>query len=128
MDKMTFQEAAIDPNRPLSITPREWMYSVEASLAEEEKLINESAKRIASDITEKEVSNIDGLEKMDLAVDQIIQGIKILYAGIDEAKTANLKPLERKIVNNVKDLLDTAITPYMVDIIKELDGLEVEDE
>ena len=33
---MTFEEAVADPKRPLSLTPREWMYSVEASIAEEE--------------------------------------------------------------------------------------------
>ena len=131
MTKMTFQEAAMDPNRPLSITPREWMYSVEASLAEDEQLTNGTAKRIVA--SEKGVSvvedvNVDGLEKIDLGVDQIIQGIKILYRGIEAAKEANLRPLERKIVDKVKDLVDTAISPYMSDIIKELDGLDVEDE
>ena len=44
---MTFEEAIFDPQRPLSLTPREWMYSVEASLAEEEELTDKAAIRIA---------------------------------------------------------------------------------
>jgi hypothetical protein len=124
---MTFQEAANDINRPLSITPREWMYSVEASLAEEKQLVDKTIVRIASnDETKKE--NVDGLEKIEMGVDQIVTGIKIINNGLIDANYADLRPLEREIVNKVKDLIDTAIAPYMVDIIKELDKLETEDE
>lgn len=123
---MRFEEAVNDKSRPLSITPREWMMSVEASLAEEEELTEKAVNRIAGKDKkdEQSTSSGDGVEKIDIGVDQIIQGIKICYAGLSEAERANLPPELRKIINKVKDLMDTAISPYMLDVIDALDKMD----
>ena len=121
---MRFEEAVNDKSRPLSITPREWMMSVEASLAEEEELTVNSAKRIAGKEQKADAPSGDGVEKIDIGVDQIVQGIKICYVGLSEAERANLPPELRKIINKVKDLMDTAISPYMLDVIDVLDKMD----
>ena len=43
---MTLQEAMVDPNRPLSMTPREWMQYEEAKEQEEVEDIDQTAKGI----------------------------------------------------------------------------------
>lgn len=124
---MTFQEAALDPNRPLSITPREWMYAVEAQMAKQKQLVDNTIIRLASE-QQKDIKSIDGLEKIQMGVDQIVEGIKIVSQGLMDSDIADLTPNERAIVNKVKDLIETALSPYTVDIIEELDKLENENE
>ena len=43
---MTWEEALRDPRRPLSLSPRDWMLSVEAELEEESSLTEGSIQRI----------------------------------------------------------------------------------
>ena len=105
MTKMTLNDAIFDPKRPLSITPSEWMMSVEASLAEEEELTKKSVQRIAK----KEKSNsapqkdfmLSGIQTIDIGIDQIVQGIKIVYSGLEDTNKADLKPAFRKAVSKI---------------------------
>ena len=129
---MTFEEAARDPSRPLSLTPREWMYSIEAKLEEEEELTERAARRIAEKKKENEEAELPpdsgtGIEKIDMGLDQIVSGCKIIAAGLREATFVDMEPKMRKHVDKIKDLLETAIEPDLVDMIKEsneLDGVE----
>lgn len=131
---MTFEEAVMDKNRPLSITPREWMTAVEASIAEDDELTENSVKRIAKDKTKaenkpsssdsKSSENDDSMMRLELGVDQIVQGIKIVYSALDSAKSANYTPEIRSVANKVRDLFDGAISPYIIDVIDELQKLE----
>ena len=132
---MTFEEAAKDPRRPLSLSPLEWMYSVEAKLNEEEELTERATKRIAA--AKKENQKEDelpedsgtGVEKIDLGIDQLVSGCRIIDAGLREASLVDMEPKMRKCIDKIKDLMETAIEPYLVDIIMEsnkLDGTEEE--
>lgn len=120
---MTFEEAIKDPRRPLSMSPRDWMLSVEAELAEEEELVDKSAMRIASEMSQEDQQltpvRENGWEMIDIGIDQIIQGCQILDKGLWQAGSRDLNPAARAILNNIKDLLDTAIVPYMADMVKE---------
>lgn len=134
MTKMTLNDAIFDPKRPLSITPSEWMMSVEASLAEEEELTKKSVQRIAkkeeSNSTQQKDFMLSGIQTIDIGIDQIVQGIKIVYSGLEDTNKADLKPAFRKAVNKIKDLMDTAIVPYMKDIVdcsNELEDDETEE-
>ena len=128
MTKMTLNDAIFDPKRPLSITPSEWMMSVEASLAEEEELTKKSVQRIAkkekSNSTPQKDFMLSGIQTIDIGIDQIVQGIKIVYSGLEDTNKADLKPTFRKAVSKIKDLMDTAIVPYMKDIVNCSDELE----
>lgn len=120
---MTFEEAIFDPQRPLSLTPREWMYSVEASLAEEEELTDKAAIRIAKQEEKPEPSDT-GLEKVDMGIDQLVQGVELITSGLQDSRMVDLDPKTRKVLEKIKDLIETAISPYLVDIIKESDSLD----
>ena len=102
---MTFEEAAKDPRRPLSLSPLEWMYSVEAKLNEEEELTERAAKRIAAAKKENKDENKDdalpedsgtGVEKIDIGIDQLVSGCKIIDAGLREATFIDMEPKMRK--------------------------------
>lgn len=124
---MTFDEAIFDPKRPLSLTPREWMYSVEAAVAEEEDLTEKAARRIASQEGLPEPSE-GGLEKIDMGIDLLVQGTEIINSGLQDARMADLDPKSRKVTEKIKDLIETAIAPYLVDIINASDSLEKEED
>ena len=121
---MTFEEAVMDPNRPLSLTPREWMYSVEASLAEENELVDKVASRIAKEEDNPEPET--GLEKIDMGIDQMVQGVRLVQSGIQDSRMVDLEPKTRKAIEKIKDLLETAIAPYLADIINYSDTMEEE--
>ena len=121
---MTFEEAVMDPNRPLSLTPREWMYSVEATLAEENELVDKVASRIAKEEDKPEPET--GLEKIDMGIDQMVQGVRLVQSGIQDSRMVDLEPKTRKAVEKIKDLLETAIAPYLADIINYSDTMEEE--
>lgn len=121
---MTFEEAVMDPNRPLSLTPREWMYSVEASLAEENELVDKVASRIAKEEDKPEPET--GLEKIDMGIDQMVQGVRLMQSGIQDSRMVDLEPKTRKAIEKIKDLLETAIAPYLADIINYSDTMEEE--
>lgn len=130
---MTLNEAIQDPKRPLSINPMEWMLAVEADLAEEEELTKKVAERIATQnkkndnvVPQKDLV-ITGIETIDMGIDQIIQGIKLVYSGIENSDKADMKPKLRKTVNEIKDLMNTAVVPYMKDVVELSDSFE-EDE
>lgn len=122
---MTLNEAIQDPKRPLSINPMEWMLAVEADLAEDEELTKKVTERLAAKKSKKSDDDtepkkdlvISGIETIDMGIDQIIQGIKLVYSGLDDTDKANMTPEMRKAVENIKDLMDTAIVPYMKDIV-----------
>lgn len=130
MAKMTLNEAIFDPKRPLSITPSEWMMSAQANLAEEQELTKKSTQRIIqakkekSNSTPKKDFMISGIQTIDIGIDQIIQGIKIVYSGFDDTDKADLFPAFRKAVSKIKDLMDTAIVPYMKDVVDYSNELE----
>lgn len=131
---MTLNEAIQDPKRPLSINPMEWMMAVEADLAEDEELTTKVAERIAAKKSKKSDEEepkkdlaITGIETIDMGIDQIIQGIKLVYSGLSDSDKANMTPKLRKAVNGIKDLMDTAIVPYMKDVVELSDSFE-EDE
>lgn len=123
---MTIEEAIKDPKRPLSISPRDWALSMDAELEEENELIEKSSERIASEQKEMSFSysKESGWEKIDIGIDQIIQGCQILEKGIWEANMKNLSPECRSILDTIKDIFQSAIVPYMADIVQESEKIK----
>lgn len=123
---MTIEEAIKDPKRPLSISPRDWALSMDAELEEENELIDKSSERIASEQKETSFSHSkeSGWEKIDIGIDQIIQGCQILEKGIWEANMKNLSPECRSILDAIKDIFQSAIVPYMADIVQESEKIK----
>ena len=123
---MTIEEAIKDPKRPLSISPRDWALSMDAELEEENELIEKSSERIASEQKDESFahSKESGWEKIDIGIDQIIQGCQILEKGIWEANMKNLSPECRSILDAIKDIFQSAIVPYMADIVQESEKIK----
>lgn len=121
---MTIEEAIVDPSRPLSISPRDWALSVQAELEEEKSLIDESSKRIAS---EEDPSSSgrdpEGWEKVDIGIDQMIEGCKIMDQGLFELEEKNLSSSEsKKTLSTLRELLNLAIIPYLTEILDTAEG------
>lgn len=77
------------------------------------------AQRIAAEET---FSSDEALSNLDQAVDTIIGAIGVIDQMIPFVKPETDK--EREAVDKVKDLVDTAIAPYMSDIAKAMDALD----
>ena len=59
------------------------------------------------------------LDVVDEAVDAIIVGVQAITSNIEKVETETTT--EKKALGNVKDLIETAIAPYLADIVKEMD-------
>ena len=121
---MTFNEAVSDPRRPLSLTPREWMYAVEAELAQENDLVDKTVSRIATAQDTPPEDSGTGIEKIDMGIDMMVEAVKLMNSGILDANMADLDPKVRTAVEKIRDLLETAIEPYLMDIVKLSDSMD----
>ena len=123
---MTLDEAIKDPKRPLSMSPRDWMLSVEAELVEDNDLTNGTVERLVpeqqevSESTKKE----NGWLKIDLGIDQIIEGCKILEKGIFEVNRMDLNKSQRTSIDYIDDIYRSAIIPYMAEIVNESEKIK----
>ena len=111
---MTLQEAINDKNRPLNISPKDWMQQVEQSikLAEETIVYPEEA--------EETISEDNAFGTIDLGMDYIIQGVQIVTKGLQIANKIDLNIEERKIIKMIEENINGAVLPYSIDIIEEL--------
>ena len=124
---MTFEEAARDPKRPLSLTPREWMYSVESHLAELDEATTQTARRIASESPQAYPKGGEtGLEKVDMGLDMLVQGCNLIDAGLADGEEADLLPRQRQAMRRLRELLETAVVPYVSDMVGLSDSLDGE--
>ena len=80
--------------------------------------IAKMADKLAAD------ENNEPLIQVDMAVDQIIDAIQAISEQLPKVETQT--PEEEAAKKTINDLVETAITPYMVDIAKELDKFEGE--
>jgi len=76
-------------------------------------------ERMADKIAADEVK--DPLVVVDQSVDAIIQSI--IDIGEALPKVESESPEEKKILDEVTDIMETAIAPYMSDVAKALDKL-----
>lgn len=120
---MNYEDAINDPTRPLSVPPNEWMQrrgsknsAVETVKISEEIVANVKTAKIEGEST--------GIEELDMGIDSIINGIEQMQTGFKKLEGVEMDESERTAINKAKDLIDTAIAPYMADIVEELDKLE----
>ena len=115
------------------MSPTEWMYSVEARLNEEAELTVRTAEWLAAARKERKEEEAvptrsgTGVERIDLGLDQLVSGCKLVDAGLKEAQMADLPPEIRKVFESMKEIMQTAVEPYLVDLIglsDKLDGVE----
>lgn len=120
---MTLQEAIMDKNRPLSVSPHEWMQYEQAKQYEQEELIENEIKRIVAIEENKDDEDVSDIkinveEKLDISIEQMVLGCKMSMRILQELDRKNVSPLEREVYNEIKKNVYNAIAPYLVDILK----------
>ena len=110
---MNLQEAINDPNRPLNISPKDWMQQTNQinELVEETTVYPEEA--------EATISEENAFGTIDIGMDYIIHGIEIVLKGIQIANKIDLNIEERKILKLVEENINGAVLPYSLDIVEE---------
>ena len=84
---------------------------------------NERMSRMADRVAQGE-ANDEPLVVLDQAVDSIITAITAIDEVMSDVKPENDK--EKKALGNNKDIMETAIVPYMGDVVKEMEAFEAE--
>ena len=119
---MTLQEAMADPNRPLSMTPREWMQYEEAKEHEEVENIDQTAKGIYAEeegIPEEQVDSEFGPEeKLEVGMEQMVLGCRIAIRALNELSRKDVSIRDRKAYDGISEIVNRAIAPYLADMMK----------
>lgn len=122
---MTLEQSINDKNRPLSVSPFEWMQYKEANEKEDEDLLDGEAKRIIAEqnnINPDEV-NVSPEQKLDIGIEQMILGCRMVNRTLLELNRKDVSIKQRNAYKTIKDLMDNAISPYLADILKERNNL-----
>lgn len=119
---MTLQEAMVDPNRPLSMTPREWMQYEEAKEQEEVENIDQTAKGIYAEeegVSEEQTdSEFGSEEKLEVGIEQMVLGCRIAIRALNELSRKDVSIKDRKAYDGISEIVNHAIAPYLADMMK----------
>lgn len=119
---MTLQEAMTDPNRPLSMTPREWMQYEEAKEQEEVENIDQTAKEIYAEeegVSEEQAdSEFGSEEKLEVGMEQMVLGCRIAIRALNELSRKDVSIRDRKAYDGISEIVNRAIAPYLADMMK----------
>ena len=119
---MTFQEAIKDPNRPLSMTPQEWMQYEEAKENEEVEVVDQTSKQLY--VQEMEVSEeqadeeFDAVAKLEIGIEQMVLGCRIALRALNELGRQDVSKEDRKAYDGMAEIVNFAIAPYLADMMK----------
>ncbi len=114
---MDLDEATNDSERPLSVPPDVWLELKQRRGSIVAKVV-ESAKVPPASPDE------EAMVKVEMSVDAILASLKDLYDNLNYLKGVKLDPSEKEVYDKVLDLVDTAVVPYMTDIVEALDNLD----
>ena len=119
---MTLQEAIADQNRPLSMTPREWMQYDEAREQEEVENVDQIAKEIYAEeegVSEEQAdSEFGSEEKLEVGIEQMVLGCRIAIRALNELQRKDVSVQERKAYDGMSEIVHRAIAPYLADMMK----------
>lgn len=96
-------------NRPLNIHPDIWR-QVQIQKKENQQ---QNKKQI----------QLDEITKLNNAIDMIVQGLFIFKTTYENVKFQEYSEKYQQVFNIVNNLCDTALIPYTVDIVKQLNKL-----
>ena len=124
---MTLQEAMVDPNRPLSMTPREWMQYEEAKEQEEVENIDQTAKEIYAEeegVSEEQTDlEFGSEEKLEIGIEQMVLGCRIAIRALNELSRKDVSIKDRKAYDGISEIVNRAIAPYLADMMKYRKGI-----
>ena len=83
-----------------------------------EARITKMASNVAAEVRPdaKSENDDEALSNVDQALDAMLASIKVLEDNVPKIKIENVP--QKAAVDNIQDTLDTAIKPYMADILK----------
>jgi len=115
---MDIKDAINDPKRPLSVSPDRWMKEA----TQRRGSIVAAKKETLPQVTAEEGAML----QIEMSIDSIVATLQALYEAYDKLETQKMNGKEKEVYSKVKDLLDTAIMPYMSDIVNIIDTLDEE--
>ena len=119
---MTLQEAIADRNRPLSMSPREWMQYEEAKEQEEVENVDETAKDIYAEEMEASKEQADSEfgseEKLEVGIEQMVLGCRMALRALNELERKDVSIAERNAYDGMAEIVRRAIAPYLADMMK----------
>lgn len=111
---MTFQEAVADPNRPLNVSPKDWMQQAKQM----EELLEETI--VYPEEAEKTISEENAFGTIDIGVDYIVQGVQTVLKGLQIANKIDLGIEERNSIKLIEENIKGGVLPYAIDVAEEL--------
>lgn len=119
---MTFQEAIKDPNRPLSMTPQEWMQYEEAKENEEVEVVDQTSKQLyvqEMEVPEEQADEeFDAVAKLEIGIEQMVLGCRIAMRALNELGRQDVSKEDRKAYDGMAEIVNFAIAPYLADMMK----------
>lgn len=119
---MTFQEAIKDPNRPLSMTPQEWMQYEEAKEQEEVEVVDQTSKQLyvqEMEVPEEQADEeFDAVVKLEIGIEQMVLGCRIALRALNELGRQDVPKEDRKAYDGMAEIVNFAIAPYLADMMK----------
>ena len=119
---MTLQEAIMDPSRPLSVPPQEWMQYEEAKDEEEKEIVDGEARKVVAEEQnlppeDADAVEVDSYEKLEIGVERMILGCRMAKRALQELVRKDATPKERAYYDRVDDIVRNALAPYLSDIL-----------
>lgn len=118
---MDLNDAVNDTERPLSVPPDVWLELKQRRGTVTAKVADAKPLPLAP-------PDEEAMIKVEMAVDTMLASLKDLVDSLEYLNKAKLDDKEKEVYGKVSDLVDTAIVPYMSDIVEMLDGLDEEGE
>jgi hypothetical protein len=107
---MTFQEAIKDPNRPLSMTPQEWMQYEEAKENEEVEVVDQTSKQLyvqEMEVPEEQADEeFDAVAKLEIGIEQMVLGCRIALRALNELGRQDVMDDTRLLLNHLEEMKD----------------------
>ena len=116
---MTLEEAIADKNRPLSVSPYEWMQYRAAEDKEAEMIFDDEADRIVQEETQSEEPvKTTPRERVEIGVEQMILGCRIAMRALQQIDREDAAVADRAKYDKVKDNIFNGVAPYLAAALK----------
>lgn len=116
---MTLEEAIADRNRPLSVSPYEWMQYREAEDKEAEMIYDDEADRIVQEETKSdEPAKTTPEDRVEIGIEQMILGCRIAMRALQEIDRMDKGLKDRAKYDRIKDNVFNGVAPYLAAALK----------
>ena len=115
---MTIDEAIADKDRPLSVSPYEWVQYRKAEEKDDETLFDKEAERIVEDETGERPEEMTPQDRLEIGVEQMVVGCKMAMRALQEMRRIDLPASERAKYDKAGNFIFNGVAPYLADALK----------